>query len=47
MILYLVFRNRGIGKILIDEIIKIAKNRGYKQLYLKTEKAVDYYKKLG
>ncbi len=41
------FRNREIGKILVDEIIKIAKNRGYKQLYLRTEKAVDYYKKLG
>ncbi|MEJ8555047.1 GNAT family N-acetyltransferase [Tepidibacter sp. Z1-5] len=41
------FRNRGIGKLLVDEIIKIAKNRDYKQLYLRTEKAVDYYKKLG
>ncbi|MEJ8554257.1 GNAT family N-acetyltransferase [Tepidibacter sp. Z1-5] len=41
------FRNTGVGRILVDGIIEIAKDRNYKQLYLRTEKAVDYYKKLG
>lgn len=40
-------RGTGIGKKLINEITNIALNMGYKKLYLRTEHAAEYYKKLG
>ena len=40
-------RGTGIGKGLITEITNIALNMGYKKLYLRTEHATNYYKKLG
>ncbi|TYQ18435.1 UNVERIFIED_CONTAM: putative acetyltransferase [Acetivibrio alkalicellulosi] len=39
-------RNQGIGKVLIEEIKTIAKRLGYDVLYLRTEHALEYYKKL-
>lgn len=41
------YRRTGIGKELISEITNIALNMGYKKLYLRTEHATEYYKKLG
>lgn len=40
-------RNRGIGQLLINEIIKVAKGFGYHRIYLRTETVPGYYKKLG
>jgi predicted N-acetyltransferase YhbS len=40
-------RGTGIGKGLINEITNVALNMGYKKLYLRTEHAAEYYKKLG
>jgi predicted N-acetyltransferase YhbS len=40
-------RGTGIGKELINEITNVALNMGYKKLYLRTEHATEYYKKLG
>lgn len=40
-------RGISIGKKLINEITTIALNMGYKKLYLRTEHAAEYYKKLG
>ncbi len=41
------FRNLGIGKLLIEKIIEIAKELKVRALYLYTDKAMDYYKNLG
>jgi GNAT superfamily N-acetyltransferase len=40
-------RKKGIGQQLIDAIKKIALKMGYTSLYLRTEGAANYYKKLG
>jgi len=40
-------RGTGVGKELISQITTIALNMGYKKLYLRTEHATEYYKKLG
>lgn len=40
------FRNKGVGTLLIDNIIEVAKKMGIKRLYLYTPTAQDYYKKL-
>lgn len=40
------YRNLGIGKLLIDELIKKAKKLNYEELYLYTDNASDYYSKL-
>ncbi|KUO53147.1 MAG: hypothetical protein APF76_03650 [Desulfitibacter sp. BRH_c19] len=39
------FRNKGVGKILIDNIIEVAKKMGINTLYLYTPNAKEYYKK--
>lgn len=41
------YRSRGIAKKLIDEVKAIAKKLGFEILYLRTEEAAEYYKKLG
>jgi GNAT superfamily N-acetyltransferase len=41
------YRNRGIGKVLVEEIQAIARSFGYDTLYLRTEYASEYYRKLG
>ena len=41
------FRNQGIAKQLIDRIIEIAKEMKKDKIYLRTEHASEYYKKLG
>jgi len=41
------FRNRKIGEKLIDRVKTIVAELGYKELFLRTEHASAYYKKLG
>lgn len=41
------FRNKGIGKLLINQIENIVKELGYNKIYLRTEKTSKYYLKLG
>jgi len=41
------FRGRQIGERLLDHAKSIAQNLGYPALYLRTEHASNYYKKLG
>ncbi|MDP4183324.1 MAG: GNAT family N-acetyltransferase [Bacillota bacterium] len=41
------YRNKGIGKVLIKEIEAIAHRFGYDTLYLRTEHASGYYRKIG
>ena len=40
------FRKQGIGKKLIEKVIKINYELGNKNIYLKTENSYEYYKKL-
>ena len=40
------FRSKGYSKILNDAVLKEAKKRGYKEIYLKTE-LINYYEKFG
>ena len=40
------YRNNGVGKVLIEEIQDITKRVGFNRLYLRTEYATEYYKKL-
>jgi len=40
-------RNQGIGLLLIDAVKDIARQLGYDKLYLRTEHASGYYRKLG
>lgn len=40
------YRNLGIGKLLINELIKIAKKLNYEELYLYTDNASEYYSRL-
>ncbi len=45
------YHSKGIGKILMDECIRIAKNRGFQKVYLnsyfRNTKAIDFYKRNG
>ena len=41
------FRGKGIGEGLIERVKEIAKSLGYREVYLRTEHASDYYRKLG
>ncbi len=41
------FRGRGIGRQLISFVQELARQIGYKELYLRTEHASGYYRKLG
>ena len=41
------YRNEGIGQRMIDFIKQIAKDLGYYEIYLNTEHAGGYYKRLG
>lgn len=41
------YRSHGVGKQLLAETKKLAKSLGYKELYLRTETAAEYYKKNG
>lgn len=41
------YRNKGIAKLLINEVIKISKELGYDEIYLRTEHTGEYYKKIG
>lgn len=41
------FRGKGVGQILITETLKVVKDLGYKELYLRTENAAEYYKNRG
>lgn len=41
------YRNNKIGEHLIDHVKSIVKGLGYDELYLRTEHASNYYKKLG
>jgi len=41
------FRNQGIAVQLIDSVKGIAVQLGYKELFLRTEHASDYYRRLG
>jgi len=41
------YRNRGIGRQLIDFVKQTAKDLGYTELYLGTDNAGQYYRKLG
>ena len=41
------FRDRGIGRCLIEGVLAAAKRRGHAELYLYTESAEAYYRRLG
>ena len=41
------FRSRKVAQKLINRVIEITKELGYKELYLRTEHTSDYYKKRG
>lgn len=41
------YRNKGMATILIKRVLEIAKEKGYKRLYLYTESASGLYEKLG
>ena len=41
------YRNRGIGGRLIEKVKEAAAELGYRELYLRTEHAGNYYRKLG
>jgi len=41
------FRNQGIGMQLAERLLEVAKEFGCKELYLRTETAGDYFRKLG
>lgn len=41
------FRGRGIAKTLINKVQQIVKDLGFKELYLRTEHASEYYRRLG
>lgn len=41
------YRGRGYAKVLIKHLVSEVEKRGYQQLYLRTETAGEYYKKLG
>lgn len=41
------YRSYGIGKQLLAATKKLVKSLGYKELYLRTETAAEYYKKNG
>jgi len=41
------YRNQGIGEQLINAVIDVARKLGHEKLYLRTEHASDYYRKLG
>ena len=40
-------RKNGIGRALIERVKEIARGMGYKEIYLRTEHASGYYRKLG
>ncbi|WP_438298393.1 GNAT family N-acetyltransferase [Sporosarcina sp. FA15] len=40
-------RGKGVGQKLITETLKVVKKLGYKELYLRTENASDYYRDRG
>jgi predicted N-acetyltransferase YhbS len=40
-------RSKGVGQKLITETLKVVKELGYKELYLRTENASDYYRNRG
>jgi predicted N-acetyltransferase YhbS len=39
------FRNRGIGNVLVSQIISAARSLGFNEIYLRTEHAMDYYRR--
>ena len=41
------YRNQGIGERLVSAVIAVAQKLGHDRLYLRTEHASDYYRKLG
>ena len=41
------YRSQGIGERLVNAVINIAQELGHERLYLRTEHASDYYRKLG
>ena len=41
------YRGKGVGKKLVDTTIAVAKSLGFNELYLRTEDASDYYRKIG
>jgi GNAT superfamily N-acetyltransferase len=41
------FRSKGIGRLLIEKVKSAVWDMGYEELYLRTEHAGDYYRKLG
>ena len=41
------YRGKGYGRLLINEAIKILKELGYKRIYVWTDQAPDFYKKIG
>ena len=41
------FRNKGVGELLVNSVINKTRSLGYEYLYLRTEFASDYYKRLG
>ena len=40
------YRGKGYSKLLNDAILDVARNRGFKEVYLKTE-LINYYEKFG
>ncbi|WP_339194694.1 GNAT family N-acetyltransferase [Solibacillus sp. FSL R5-0449] len=41
------YRSKGIGKMLIDETIRVVRELDWNELYLRTEDASDYYRNRG
>ena len=41
------YRKLGVGQKLVDELMDVVRGLGYKELYLRTEHASGYYRKLG
>jgi predicted N-acetyltransferase YhbS len=40
-------RNKGVGQRLVSETLKVVKELGYKEIFLRTENASDYYRNRG
>lgn len=41
------YRGQGVGQKLVEKTIEVVKDLGFQTLYLRTEEASDYYKRIG
>lgn len=45
LVVKVAYRNKGLGKLLLDELQSLTMSLNYRVLYLRTEEAADYYRK--